>query len=135
MERVDGRSGAGTLTATGVEVTVEPRANGLVVTHVLGEVDLLGVSTLGPCLDRQLRSAHSLVLDFTETSYLSAAGLSLLLQTGRDARSRRIPWALAVARRVLRPIQVTGLDRHLPLYRDVAGAIEAVLAPGRPVPA
>ncbi|GAA1230687.1 hypothetical protein GCM10009676_11870 [Prauserella halophila] len=132
METVVGaRSGAGTISATGVEVVTEPRRAGLVVMHVLGEIDLLGVSLLRPCFEHQLQNVRALVLDFTETSYLSAAGLSLLLQTGADARSRNIPWALAAARPVLRPIEVTGLERRLPVYREVPPAVDAVLAPGR----
>lgn len=132
METVVGaRFGAGTISATGVEVVIEPRSAGLVVTHVLGEIDLLGVSLLRPCFEHQLRNVQALVLDFTETSYLSAAGLSLLLQTGVDARARNIPWALAAARPVLRPIEVTGLERQLPVYREVPPAVDAVLTPGR----
>ncbi|OLT40364.1 hypothetical protein BJF85_25055 [Saccharomonospora sp. CUA-673] len=116
------------MAASGVEVTVERRSAGLVVTHVLGEIDLLGVSVLRPCLEQLLTTARSLVLDFTETRYLSAAGLSLLLQTSSAARSRRLPWALAAARPVLRPIEVTGLAHTLPVYRDVSGAVDAVLS-------
>lgn len=132
METVVGAgSGAGTISATGVEVVIERWSAGLVVTHVLGEIDLLGVSLLQPCFAYQLRTAQALVLDFTETSYLSAAGLSLLLQTGADARARNLPWALAATRPVLRPIEVTGLERQLPVYRDVQPAVDAVLEPGR----
>lgn len=132
METVVGtRFGAGTISACGVEVVVEPRSAGLAVTHVLGEIDLLGVSLLRSHFERLLLSVRALVLDFTQTNYLSAAGLSLLLQTGVNAHSRGVPWALAAARPVLRPIEVTGLARELPVYRDVPPAVDAVLAPGR----
>ncbi|KMS86644.1 hypothetical protein ACZ91_35680 [Streptomyces regensis] len=123
------------MAASGVEVTVEPRSAGLVVTHVLGEIDLLGVSLLRPCVEQLVGTARSLVLDFTETSYLSAAGLSLLLQTSTDARSRRLPWAIAAARSVLRPIEATGLEHRLPVYRDVPGAVDAVLGADARIPA
>ncbi|MFC4002029.1 STAS domain-containing protein [Prauserella oleivorans] len=110
-----------------MEVRVDRHPAGLVVTQVLGEVDLAAVSALRVCFGEQLRTARSLVLDFTEASYISAAGLSLLLQTSAEAHLRNVPWALAAARSVLRPIEVTGLDGCLPVYEDVPHAIDAVL--------
>ncbi|MFF5987549.1 anti-sigma factor antagonist [Prauserella flavalba] len=109
-----------------IDIRVEPRRAGLVVTHVAGEVDIVAVPPLRDCVDEQLGAANSLVLDLTEASFFGAAGLSLLVRLSAAARQRAVPWALTGRQPVLRPLAVTGLDRSLPVYADLGEAIAAV---------
>lgn len=114
------------LTSTEIGIRLESLRVGLVVIRVSGEVDIVAAPILRHCIDEQLSKVRSLVVDLSETTFFGAAGLSLLVHASARIRHRGVGWALVCPHAVLRPLQVTGLDRALPIYPDVEEAIAAV---------
>lgn len=113
-----------------LQIRIERRPSArCVVIHVVGEVDLVSAPALRASLDEQLEASAALLVNLTETAFFGAAGLSELVHAAAVARDRAVRLAVAAGRPVLRPLQVTGLDRQLATYPDLAAAAEAISEP------
>ena len=111
------RSGAELLTAT-----AHPVPSGAVVITMRGEVDRSTSPLLWDALLAQLRPARpQLVIDLTDVGFFGAAGLTVLAAV-RDAAVAMGTRLSVVARTrvVLLPLTITGLDRVLDIYPDLA---------------
>jgi anti-sigma B factor antagonist len=115
------------------ELTIERTDHGsALVYQVSGEVDTL----TAPDLDRALSSIYdspqavsSVVLDLTNVPFLSSAGLSILVDHHSKCAREGIPLSVvAAARATVRAIQITALDRIIPLHGTVEDALAAVEA-------
>lgn len=99
----------------------------IAVFRVAGEVDVL----TAPQLDQAVAEVYGtgmahVVLDLTEVPFLSSAGLSVLVD--HHARGQRDGIRLSVVatqRATLRAIQMTALDRIIPLHATTADALAA----------
>lgn len=96
------------------------------VMDITGEVDLL----TAPELEKALSSAweeepKTLVLDLTQVTFLSSAGLAVLVRShhlaGDHARFR----VVTNSAETLRPMQLMGLDRELAVYPSQEEALAA----------
>ncbi len=123
--------------AVGLHVTRNRATAAVVVVSACGEVD----ARTAPELAAALREAcvttpvpDLLVIDLTGVRFFSAAGLTVLLATQNHCRERHIGLRIvATHRSVLRPLQITGLDREFDLtpslrqaihpQRDVSGVV------------
>jgi anti-sigma B factor antagonist len=100
-----------------------------VVVRAWGEVDMSNADLL----DEQLRDATAMavppapvVLDLAGVSFLPSTGLKLLSSHHDRCAEHGSPLRVVAAhRRVLRPIQITGLDQKLALARSVDQALDA----------
>ncbi|WP_433291736.1 STAS domain-containing protein [Pseudonocardia sp. CA-142604] len=101
-----------------------------VVLTVEGDVDVATASVLRRAVDEALTEAgpHPLVIDLTGVTFLASRGLSTLVEAHREA-SASSPLRVVVdhTRPVIRPLQLSGLDRILTLFHDVEDALS-----GRP---
>ena len=80
------------------------------VVHVVGEIDTLTAPVLRAQLDEHLPVVPLLVLDLSDVTFLGSAGLAVLVETQKAARSRDVALRLiATTRAVTRPLEVTGL--------------------------
>jgi anti-sigma B factor antagonist len=88
-----------------------------VVARVTGEVDMRNAPELRSQLETacaKARPLQTVVVDLTGVSFLGSAGLSVLLDIHERCHLRRTPLAVvATTPGVLRPIEMTGLDRVL----------------------
>lgn len=116
------------------QLVINQRLRGAtVVLTVTGEIDSTSAAgQLRTAVIAALGEAHSadpetamVVLDLTEVGFLSATGLSALVAAHRHAATRDEPLRIVVdhARPVLRPLQLTGLDRVLTLYHYLDDAL------------
>jgi N-acetylglucosaminyldiphosphoundecaprenol N-acetyl-beta-D-mannosaminyltransferase len=72
----------------------------------------------------QLEGNPRLVLDFSETVFLSSAGLAAMAQLNRSSKERGGELRVAACSRdVLYGIRLVQLDAVVPLYRDVSAAV------------
>ena len=78
---------------------------------VVGEVDTFTAPVLRASLDTQLeQQPTALVIDLCGVQFLGSAGLAVLVETQKSARSRDVGLRLvANTRAVTRPLEVTGL--------------------------
>jgi anti-sigma B factor antagonist len=85
--------------------------NGVVTVTVVGEVDTFTAPVLRSSLDTQLeQQPRELVIDLSGVQFLGSAGLAVLVETQKSARSRDVELRLvATTRAVTRPLEVTGL--------------------------
>jgi anti-sigma B factor antagonist len=85
--------------------------DGVVIVTVVGEVDTFTAPVLRSSLDTQLeQQPRELVIDLSGVQFLGSAGLAVLVETQKSARSRDVELRLvATTRAVTRPLEVTGL--------------------------
>ena len=85
--------------------------DGAVTVTVVGEVDTFTAPVLRASLDTQLEQQPTeLVIDLCGVQFLGSAGLAVLVETQKSARSRDVELRLiANTRAVTRPLEVTGL--------------------------
>ncbi|MTD57342.1 anti-sigma factor antagonist [Amycolatopsis pithecellobii] len=116
-------------TPNDVRIDTEQR-QGITLARTAGEIDALSAPRLREFVGDQLAAARDFVLDLDEVTFLSSAGLQVLLDTDRAVLSRRLRWALVgTTRAVARPLEVTGLAPRLPLQPSVPAALQLVARP------
>jgi anti-sigma B factor antagonist len=105
------------------------REPGYVVVSVAGEVDIATVPRLRERLSALAEDGLPMVADLDQVSFIDATGLGALAGAARQATahgsSLHVVCARAQTRRLFR---VTGLDRQVPLARDLAEALRALEA-------
>lgn len=96
-----------------------------VVLTVSGAIDLLTSDEF----EEQLKSVLSppytvVVLDLSGVTFLSSAGLSVLLSGAESAKSSNISFRLVTNERVvLRPLEITGVSEAVSVYDSVDAAL------------
>jgi anti-anti-sigma factor len=102
--------------------------DGVPVAAVDGEVDASNAGELGAEL-RELVTNRSLmlVIDLGPTQYLDSAGINLLFSLGEELRAHQVVLRLVVdpGSPVARMLALTGLDKSIPTFPTVAGALAA----------
>lgn len=101
-------------------------APGVRALRAVGEIDMLTTPRLVAALQLLLSAhPHTVVVDFTGLTFLSAAGLGTLAETAVAGHDHGIVLRLvAHGPAVLRPVQLTRLDEHIPLHATLADAID-----------
>ena len=94
-----------------ITLSTSTDSEGTVTVTVVGEVDTFTAPVLRASLDTQLEQQPSeLVIDLCGVQFLGSAGLAVLVETQKSARSRDVGLRLvANTRAVTRPLEVTGL--------------------------
>lgn len=107
-------------------VSDERRGDVLIAT-VEGEIDASNVHELG----EQLRAlvphdGRSLVIDLSATGYVDSAGLNLIFALGTELAGRRQQLRVVVPddSPISRTIEITGLDRAVPVDTTLESALE-----------
>jgi anti-sigma B factor antagonist len=108
-------------------IVAEPHEEELVVARIEGEVDMSNAPGIGNRL-RELLTNRSLalVVDLGATTYLDSSGIALLFALADELRRRQQQLLLVVPEdsQLVRAIQITGLDRAVPMHTTVDRAIE-----------
>ncbi|MCP3803109.1 STAS domain-containing protein [Allokutzneria sp. A3M-2-11 16] len=108
----------------GLEVS-RSQIGGAAVLTIGGEIDL----DTAPSLHEAVTACRDevCVVDLTEVTFLGSAGLTALLDATVRARARRASLRIVVDgnHAVIRPIEITGLDRELALFHSVDEALQA----------
>ncbi|WP_165913138.1 STAS domain-containing protein [Tamaricihabitans halophyticus] len=98
---------------------------------VSGEVDLTSELELRSQIDAALAERPiAMVIDLSLVSFLASCGLTALLQAKQQAHEQETRIAIvANDRRVVRPLEATGVDQLLSVYSSRADALRDI-APG-----
>jgi anti-anti-sigma factor len=107
---------------------VHQRLEGLaVVLRTSGEIDMSTAPVLADEFETALTSATApapVVADLSDVTFLSSAGLAVLLDARKRCSAGGTPLRLvATGRPVLRSLEVAGLLELLPVYPTVAEAV------------
>lgn len=108
---------------------VHETLGGAVVVHVSGEIDLLTVRDFQAGLDRACAEARPptvVVADLAEVTFLGSTGLAVLMDVDKRCREQRTPLrVVATGPGVVRPLEVTGLDRILTIDESLDSVIRS----------
>lgn len=109
------------------QVTVETeRQGGVLVLVVSGEIDLVSEPQLTKDIDTALlEESDVLVVDLSGVSFIASVGLATLVRAQQRADEHDIALRVVASQRaVLRPLEVTGLDKVLAVYASRAAALQ-----------
>ena len=108
-----------------IDVRITDATEHMVVLRVSGELDMLTAPVLTEHVQEQFNrdatsAPRTVVFDLTRVSFLGSAGLAVLAhaQTAAADRGDAVQ-IVATARAVLRPLEVTGLDKVLDVRPDM----------------
>jgi anti-sigma B factor antagonist len=105
------------------------REPGYVVVTVAGEVDIATVARLRERLSALAVSGVPLVADLDQVSFIDATGLGALAGAAREAAAQGVSLYVVCDRpQTRRLFRVTGLDREIPLARDLAEVLHTLEA-------
>jgi len=94
-----------------------------------GRIDIAGASALDMPLSVVAGSRRAVIIDLSEVEFLASLGLRGIVVSARSIMSKRGKVALLSPRpEVEEVIVVTGIDTLIPVFRDEAEAIAAVIA-------
>jgi anti-sigma B factor antagonist len=96
---------------------------GAVVVHLAGELDLYNAEELRASLARATEGRPSrVVLDLADVDFLDSTALGVLIEA--HSKLERDGLALAAPQlETRRTLQVSGIDRHLPVHDSVDAAL------------
>ncbi|HEX4725939.1 MAG TPA: STAS domain-containing protein [Pseudonocardiaceae bacterium] len=122
-DQADAPTSVGSVTAAAIDVRVATSTDQLVVLRVSGEIDMLTAPVLTEHVQEQFArtpAPRTLVFDLTRVSFLGSAGLAVLAHAQTIASDRGdAVQVVANARAVLRPLEVTGLDKVLDIRPEL----------------
>ena len=105
------------------------REPGYVIVSIAGEVDIATVARLRERLTALAVGGLPLVADLDQVSFIDATGLGALAGAARQAAAHGSSLHVVCSRpQTRRLFRVTGLDRQVPLARDLAEALGALAA-------
>ncbi len=114
---------AGASEEQGVTVVLEWHDQTAVLA-VSGEIDMVTAPQLQNELSRALeKEPATLVVDLTEVGFFASAGLSALVAAYQQAREHTAVRVVAATSATTRPLQVTALDRKIPVYASLEQAL------------
>jgi anti-sigma B factor antagonist len=104
---------------------IEQRDSAYVV-RLGGELDLYNAPVVrAALLDVAKQLPERLVLDLSEVEFIDSTALGALIETRASLPDRRSLLLAAPAHETRRALQVSGLDRHLPVHDTVDAALAA----------
>ena len=114
----------------GKTLTIRARREpGYVIVSVAGEIDIATVARLRARLSALAVGGVPLVADLDQVSFIDATGLGALAGAAREAAAQGASMYVVCARpQTRRLFRVTGLDRQIPLARDLAEVLVALEA-------
>lgn len=126
---MNARSPSACFGATRFQSDAELIGPGVLLLRLAGDLDIDTSDAVSARLGTEVRAPMRAVLvDLSGVTFCSSAGISVLIQTARQAAAEGIDLRLVgVGRSVHRPLEVTGLDRY---FRIAAGIDDALVGGG-----
>jgi anti-sigma B factor antagonist len=111
---------------------VEPANGRATVVSLSGELDLSTVPRLQTCLQEHQRAGAAVIVDLSQVTFIDSSGIGALIRAFKDSENgRRLLTVIAADTQVERVLQVSGVDKTLPLFGDRAAALATLAkAPG-----
>lgn len=109
------------------EVTTFGLGPASAVAKIAGDLDLYSAPEVAEALASLPTGVRHVLADLTELSFVDSAGIATLLAADRRLRGAGGSLTLLVDDlRVLRVLEVTGLDRYLAIHQDRGEALRRV---------
>ena len=106
------------------------RANGIVIAKADGRIDSSNSREFHSELEAVVADSDTaLVLDFEDVSYISSAGMRVILLTAKSLQKSGVKFALCSMHDSIREVfSISGLDKIIPIHNSQAEALSAVTA-------
>ena len=104
----------------------ETHGDDVVVARIEGEIDMSNAQVLGNRLrDLLTNRSVALIVDLGPTTYLDSSGIALLfgLADELSRRQQRLHIVVPEDSQLVRAIQITGLDRAVPMHTTLDRAV------------
>lgn len=110
------------------QITNEERPSGVTVVTINGDLDSLGTHTVEPEFSRAIRDRNSRILvDLTAVSFISSAGMAMLLVKGKMLRQGGGAMVLSGANeRVIEVLSMAGFNELFDIYATRDEALAAL---------
>jgi anti-sigma B factor antagonist len=97
------------------------------VIHVSGEIDMTSRDAVERVLTRTVDGRpETVVIDLSEVTFFGSSGLQMLAEARAHAAANKVALRLvASSRKVLRPLEITGMTAAFPVYATVPEAVSA----------
>src|SRR5262245_14916617 len=121
---LDGQSWYG---ASPLRADTEVVSRGMLLIRIAGDLDIDTCVAASERIRSEIAPpAEVVLLDLSAVTFCSSSGLRVLIQAAQYAAESGVDLRIVGAGRpVLRPLRVTGLDRHLRIFSSVADAVAA----------
>jgi anti-sigma B factor antagonist len=95
------------------------------VVHISGEIDMTSRGAVERVLTRTVDGRpEAVVVDLSGVTFFGSSGLQMLAEARAHAAANAVPLRLvASSRKVLRPLEITGMTTAFPVYASVAEAV------------
>lgn len=109
------------------QADTETVAPGVQLIRIAGDLDIDTCVAASKLIRAEMvQPATVVLLDLSAVTFCSSSGLRVLIQASQHAAESGVELRIIGAGRpVLRPLQVTGLDRHLHVFSTTADALAA----------
>ena len=113
--------------AAPLQAETETVAPGVQLIRISGDLDIDTCVAASELIRAEIAPPAGVVLlDLSAVTFCSSSGLRVLIQASKHAAEAGVELRIIGAGRpVLRPLQVTGLDRHLRIFSTTADALAA----------
>ena len=107
------------------------QTDGNAVARLAGRIDSSNAAQLQRDLEAGLNDdVKAVVLDFEEVSFISSAGLRIVLLIGRELKQRQAKYAVCSLSESIRDLfEISGFDQIVPIHGSPARAIDTFAAP------
>lgn len=107
----------------------EEERDGVCVLTPVGRIDSNTAREAEAALLPKFDESRPVVVDFTELSYISSAGLRVLLMAAKRSKARGVPLALAGMRPQVHDVfRVSGFAKLFAIHDDCTGAVGSLTA-------
>jgi anti-anti-sigma factor len=95
------------------------------VVHISGEIDMTSRDAVERVLNRTVDNRpEAVVVDLSAVTFFGSSGLQMLAEARAHATAHEVPLRLvASSRKVLRPLEITGMTTLFAVYASVTEAV------------
>ncbi|MEJ8571562.1 STAS domain-containing protein [Microbaculum marinum] len=107
----------------------EEQLDGVSIVVPVGRIDINTAPEAEAAIMPKFDEARGVVVDFAELTYISSAGLRILLKAAKRSKASGVPLAFSnMAPPVLEVFEVSGFARLFSIYGDRAAAVASIPA-------
>jgi|WetSurSiteA1Bulk_404760.scaffolds.fasta_scaffold122505_1 anti-sigma B factor antagonist len=106
---------------------LENKIDDITVIAISGRIDLSSSKDLEEYLDKTINSNSKIIMDLSNTEYVSSSGLRVMLGALKKSKKKKSYLILASPQLMVRNVlEISGLSNIFPVYRDVEAAIRSL---------
>jgi anti-sigma B factor antagonist len=107
----------------------ERKIDDIIIVAISGRIDISSSKELDEYLDKVVDSKSKVILDLSDTEYISSSGLRVILVALKKSKKNKGSFNLASPQLMVRNVlEISGLSNVFSIYRDLDEAINGLKA-------